>query len=438
MLDAIERHIREHAAQWGLALADSARLDALVRANPEHDGVVRDVGAGNTGTVIFWFRRGEAAPLLVAKIAGGSLSASAVRECDDWHRRANAAIGYELFPRVYDVVQRPEGPLIFMEAVDGPNYEVELARAVSGPERSSAAVRRIVARQLEELGKALRDLRQMRTGEGAQAWGEKAAAHAEDFFSLCPGTREVFGQARLARMRDLMDTVRLESHLVLTEDHVANYLPGPRAVDQLVSDLPGLCRAWPGPVDGLRLLISFYRASALPEAFRAFNWVDALAACALGPDEEVLGKATRGFLADIGLGDSRPEVLWAFVTGVFFLRGAQELRFHADNAEVAERLRGEFLDYCRRIAAVADTLASGASALPAAPSLDLFRLDADFSDRDAPGFMSPEGLFAERREKAPPAVVQGVRLALEPFPRLQWVARSTYRLIRWGARLGSR
>jgi hypothetical protein len=434
MLDVLEAHIRSNASRWGLDVPTGAHLSALVRANPEHDGVVQEFGAGQVGTVLFWFRSNDRVPFLVSKIVGASLSVQAIRDCDAIHQRANAVLGYSLFPALYDVSEHQGAAVVFMEALEGPNYDVELARAATGPERSSAALRRVVARQLGELGKALRDLRQVRLSDGVATWGEPALRHAEDFFGLCPAAREAFGAVRLERMRALIDSEPLETHLVLTEDHVANYLPGPRAVDQLVADLPALCRSWPGPVDGLRLLISLFRASPLHEAFSDYHWVDALAACTLGEEEHpVLGPPVKQFLADLGLGSARTELLWALLTGVFFLRGWQELRFHSRNPLLADRLRAEYLGFARRMAGVFDATAKDRPAIRLrVPRLDVAALDGEFADREAPSFMSPQRVFVEPREANAPPLVQAVRVALAPYPRLRRAARVAYRLARTG------
>jgi hypothetical protein len=410
-----------------------------VRANPEHDGIVREFGTGQIGTVLFWFRQDDAAPFLVAKVLGASLSVEAVRQCAALHDRANALIGYALFPRLYDVADHGGRTVVFMEPLDGPNFDIELARAVAGPERSSHAVRRVVSRQLADLGRALRDLRQVRLSETTVTWGAQAQAYAEDFFSLCPAARGLFGNGRLERMRALIESMPLDVHLVLTEDHLANYLPGPRAVDQLVEGLPELCRRWPGPVDGLRILMAVFRASALREAFRSYRWIDALAACVLdGEKDDVIGKPVRGFLADIGLGSARADLVWAFMLGVFFLRGWQELSFHAGNAPLAQKLRGDYLGYARRMAALFDATSARGRLRLEVPALDTTALDSDFADREAPLFMSPQRVFTEARTASTPPLVQLIRTALDPYPGLRRAARSAYHLLRRAGHLGER
>jgi hypothetical protein len=116
MLDVLEAHIRSNASRWGLDVPTGAHLSALVRANPEHDGVVQEFGAGQVGTVLFWFRANDRAPFLVSKVAGASLSVQAIRDCDALHQRANAVLGYSLFPALYEVSEHQGAAVVFMEA----------------------------------------------------------------------------------------------------------------------------------------------------------------------------------------------------------------------------------------------------------------------------------------------------------------------------------
>jgi hypothetical protein len=430
MLDQIERHIRKHAASWGVELSPPARMRALLRANPEHDGIVRDISTGQVGTLIFWFRSEDLSPFLVSKIVSPSLTADAIAECTSLQETANRRLGYNLFPKVHAVAEIGGARIIFMEAASGPNYEIQLARATFGPERSVKALQRVVTHQFQELGTALRDLQATAFSDARVIWGAQAAAYARSFLELCPEARSIVSDARIAAMTELIDTVALRTHFVLTEDHLTNYLPGPRAVDQLVPDIRGVCDRWPGPVSGLRILVAFFRAGPLHEAYADYSWADALASCLFEDSRvEIIGAPVRRFLDDIGLGSASPQLVWAFVTGVFFIRACQELEFHADNL-IAKRLRSEFLEFTRDVIRIGDALRTsvrGKIGGLVVPRLHGDHLDGEFRDREHMDFFSPQ---AQMLTEFPGWVGPAVRLQRrirERHERLYAVTRWIFR-----------
>lgn len=425
MLEPMERAIREQAASWRLELPRE-RLRAVLRSNPENDGIVREFAAGQIGTIVFWFRPGERKPFLVAKILGAALTEAAVMECRELQRSANRSLGYDLFPAIHGVMQIAGARVVFMEPVEGPNYEVQLARAVAGPERSYDALCRVVAQQLQELGGAVRGLQAAGASGEEVRWGSAAAAAARRFLDLCPAAAASVSGERIARMAGLIDTMPLRTHFVLSEDHMANYLPGPRAVDQLVPDVRALCTQWPGPVSGLRLLLGFFRASPVRAAYKAFPWLDALAACAAhGERVEVLGPPVRRYLEDIGLGGASREVLWAFVSAVFFMRASQEIEFHSRNAKAAA-VREEYLGLAADLERLAGLLSRDAAQVPI-PRVDRDQLDGEFRGRDDPEFFRP------------PQLAVPVPKWLAAIARFQYWAQErhagAYRAVRWLYRL---
>jgi hypothetical protein len=430
MIERIERHIREHSASWGVELPDSTRVRALLRANPEQDGIVRDISAGQVGTLIFWFRLGDRSPFLVSKIVSPSFTAYDIAECMNLQESANRRLGYSLFPRVYAVAEIGGARNIFMEAVSGPNYEIQLARAACGPERSVKSFQRVITQQFQELGTALRDLQTIAFAGTRVKWGAQAAAHARCFLELCPEAGAIVSDARIAAMAESIDTVDLPTHFVLTEDHLANYLPGPRAVDQLVPDIRGVCGRWPGPVSGLRILVAYFRASPVREAYADYSWLDALASCLFEDNRvEIAGGPVRRFVDNIGLGSASPRLVWAFVMGVFFMRACQELEFHAKNV-IVKHLRSEFLEFTRDATRIGDALRSFAGGKIRGlvmPRLHRDHLDGEFRGRDHMNFFSPH---AQMLTEFPSWVGPAVRLQR----RIRERHERLYRVVRWISR----
>jgi len=430
MLEQIERYIREHAGSWHLDVSPSTRLRGLLRANPENDGIVREFGAGRIGTIVFWFRVVDRKPFLVSKIFGTALSESAIAECASLQESANQVLGYRLFPKIHATAQINGARVVMMEAADGPTYEIHLARAVSGPERSVNALRRVVTRQFEELGSALRSLQAISLSRTDIKWGAMAASNARRFLQLCPAAGAIVSDASIRAMVELIDTMPLQTHFVLTEDHIANYLPGPRAVDQLVPDIRGLCAQWPGPVSGLRILLAFFRASPIREGFTDYAWLDALALCITGDSRfDIVGTPVRRFLDELGIKSASPQVTWAFVMGVFFMRACQELEFYADS-DNAVLLRNEFPDLARDLIRIRDVLKTGAEGARrrlTLPRLHRRHLDGEFQNREHADFYS----FPQLAVPVPRWLGAVARFQFQVKDRHQGL----YRAIRWIYRL---
>jgi len=393
MLEQIERYLRAHAASWRIGLQPGSRLRAVLRANPDRDRAVHEFDAGQLGTVFFLFRDDEPRPIVVSKIVGAALTADAIEECRRLQESVNRTLGYPLFPTVHAVAQLNGARVVFMEAMDGPNYDIALARAVTGPERSVTALERTVSRYLRELGTACRGLRAIRLDEGEVRWGATAAEHARHFLSLYPAAASVLQERHIARMSQLIDSVALGIHPVLAEDFISNYLPGPSAVDQLVPDIRGLCAQWPGPVSGLRILLAFFRASPIHHAYDGYAWLDALAACIASADRvEIVGPAVQRYLDDIGLGNAPAAVTWSFVMGAAFLRARYETQYFAGSTESA-RLDREWPAFAADLVRLQDILDRGAShARPVPPQLRRDELDGEFRSRNEPDYHALPGI----------------------------------------------
>jgi len=419
MLDVIQNHILENRAAWNIGLPGiKGRLRPMLRANPELDRPVRELASGQVGTVIFWFAPDSNCPLLVSKIMGSTITPKAIAECAELQQTANRRLGQHIFPQIYGTKEIGGVRVIFFEAIEGPNFEIQLARAVSGPERSIRSFHRVVTQQLRDLGGVLRGLRGISLAVERVTWTRSATNHAQRFIALCPEARSVVDDGCLSSMARSLDTQTLEVHFTLTEDHIANYLPGGRAVDQVVSDIRELCTDWPGPVGALRILLAYFRASAMREAFLDYSWLDTLAYCIdKGPNSDPLRMAVRAFLEDVGLGTDEPETVWAFVMGVYFMRACQEIEFHADSPSVTERLRREFLEGAVTLERIRSAWQRRAPARQAviAPKLNHHHLDGEFANRMETTF------YAERYEET--ALPRWVRHAVALHARFAQLMR---------------
>jgi hypothetical protein len=317
-----------------------------------------------------------------------------------------------------------------MEAAEGANYEIQLARAVAGPERSKTAFLRVVTTQLQELGSALHGLRAHPLSTAPVSWGDRALGEGRRFLERCPEARDVLVEQDLADMARRIDTLRWQTPFVLTEDYLANYLSGPCAVDQLVPGIRDLCERWPGPVSGLRILIAYFRASPMHCAYVDYSWPDTLAACIAGdPRVGDLATPVRRFLDDIGLGASSPSVVWAYVMGAFLLRSCEGMDYRAGKA-AAEKLRVDLLHRTRDLVRIDKVLANPAAGKIAGLSvtgLDERHLDGEFIERDRADYFSFPALASSvpRWVAALSRLQHGLRIR---HPALYDAVRSVYRL----------
>jgi hypothetical protein len=394
MIRAIEKHIRDRASDWGLEITHSSVLRPLIRSNPEHNGIVLLHGARDTELLSFWFTAGRPDPIVIAKAVTSAIGGQALLESITLQERANQALGYPLFPRVYEMARVAGRHVIFMECVNGPNYEILTARAVSGSERSPGAVNRVAKRYFEEIGVAIKGLRAIKLTEEEVDWAPVAARSVQEFCShLGADIASVVKDKQVDRMLELIGSKRFSVQMVLTEGHAANYLPGLRAVDQFQPDMRSVCQDIPDFISAIGIAIGFFRASPIATAFSNYHWIDALGACVKGePQMEIVGRPVRDLLRDLGLDPARPDIMWAFIMGFFFMRDARELEYHANNLFVIEKLRSEFRDSAERLMNISARLLSdvdtpSASSAIRIPSLNTTQLTGEYANRNDSSFL---------------------------------------------------
>ena len=345
MIPIIERYIYEHISNWPVKIQQPVCLRPLLRSNKEADGIVKSEWIGK---VIFWFAGDEGCPCLVTKIMDKSVTLESIKRCITIQERINEKIGYAVFPRIFDIAEISGNIVLFQEAVKGPNYEIELSRALYGPGRSLARVERVIRRQFKEMGGLFRHLQDMQTSDEPRRWGKWAYKVGQDFRNTCGFDASFLTDAHLDEMRKAIDSVPIYQHLVLVEDHIANYLPGPRAVDQIHPNIDELISQRPGIIDVFRVIIAYFRAGPIVGLFN--DWLYAIATAITDKDgRTIIGPPMRDILRQVGLDPDRARVLWAFVMVTFFIRAKSELDFHGENPFVIDELKAHFQKQTKRL-----------------------------------------------------------------------------------------
>jgi hypothetical protein len=338
MISEIEQHIRKNISHWPVRVHDRANWRPVIRSNKEDNGIVDRKWIGQ---VILWFAEDQDGPCLATKTLDGSLEASAVEDCKILQERANESMTFPVFPRIFDVRKISGRLVLFQEAVDVPNYEIELARTIYGPERSLPAVERVMRRHFHEVASLLSVLRETLPVTQSRRWGLWAYNLGQNFKSSCGFDTSVLDENTLNNIALSLDSLSMRSCFGLVDHHTANFFAGPRVVDQIHSSINEFMAQDPELIHALKFMIAYFRAGPLGGVFQ--DWLYAIAVALM--DEEsrtIIGAPVRGLLKTVGLPVKQPDFIWALLMAAFFARAANELEFHRNNPFVIERLRKEF------------------------------------------------------------------------------------------------
>ena len=218
MIPLIERYIYEHISEWPIKFQQPLSLSAMVRYNKEDDGLVDRFWIGQ---VIFWFTGSASHPFLVTKIMDSSVGLELVKKVETIQKEVNENIGYNLFPQIFDLAELSGKIILFQEAVQGPNFEIALSRAIYGPECSLSLMSRVIQSQFKEMGEAFKRLQGIKTSDKPLRWGNWAYRLGQDFKNNCDFDTGCLTDAHLNEMRKAIDSLPMYSHMMLIEDHVA-------------------------------------------------------------------------------------------------------------------------------------------------------------------------------------------------------------------------
>ncbi|MBW2021020.1 MAG: hypothetical protein JRI58_14005 [Deltaproteobacteria bacterium] len=355
MIPVIQRYIYEHVNNWPVKIQRPIRLIPLLRSNKEDNGIVEGFGIGK---VVFWYAGDNRWPCLVTKIMDKSVRLEQVERCKMIQDKINEKIGYAVLPRILDVVEISEKIVLFHEAAKGPNYEIELCRALHGPERSFARLKRVIQRQFKEMSSLFRHLQDMRVSDKPRRWGDWAYTIGQDFRETCGFDASCLTDQHLDEIRKKIDSVPIYQHLIVVADNTADCIPGPRVVDQITPNIDELLTQWPGIITSVfRFIVGYFRSGPISEIFN--DWLYAIAAAITDRDgRTIIGLPIRDMLKQVGLDPDRPEVVWAFIMVTFFTRVKGEVAFHRENLFVIDTLKSVFRQHTERLMEIHDIFAS--------------------------------------------------------------------------------
>jgi len=345
MINVIERYIYEKANDWNLDTQLPLSLKPLLRSNKEENGIVDTIWLGK---IVFWYNGNDMYPCLITKIIDESISLESIRRCINLQEEANKTAGFSVFPQILDVTKISDKTVIFQQAVKAINYEMEVSRAIFGPERSLPRLERLIESQLNEMGRLFNIISNIKKSRESYKWGQWGYELGLSFRTTCDFDVSFLTNYHLDRMRKLIDSENLYSHMILVEDHIANYFPGPYAVDQIHPNIDKIISEQPAVICIFKFIIAYFRAGPIASIFS--DWLYAIAASITDKEgRTITGRSVRNLIETIGLNPDQPNVIWAFVMATYFIRAKTELKFHQNNPFVFNQLKVHFRQQTRRL-----------------------------------------------------------------------------------------
>ncbi len=354
MLSQLTAYIQDCAALWPLKTKVKGPLAPLLRFNKEANGVVKKE---QIGTVIFWFTPLQREPVLVSKIIDTSLSIEYIEHCVKDQEKINKNIGRSVFPAIYSVVKIDSHPVIFQEAIDAPNYEMELNEVTYGPRADISTIKKLVKRHFKEMTFLFNHLKTIEVSRKTGRWGNWAYAIGQEFKNNYNLELTALSEDCLCRMKKKIDSTALQTNYVLVDHYAANYFSGPRIVDQIDKSLIKRKKEEPGIIDVLRFVIAYLRTSPLNVVYK--DWLSVLALAITDNYESVaIGVSLRTMLQNVGMPLDKPAQVWSLAMVSFFLRAMDELAFHKDNHLIIPRLRKEIESLTTKLVEIQDIIES--------------------------------------------------------------------------------
>jgi len=352
MILELSDYIYKHGDSWAIKLKEKTRLTPLLLFNKEGNGIV---DTEKIGVVTFWFDERKSMPILVTKIMDDSFVLDFIKDCAKEQQKLNKIIGSPVFPCIYDVVKISGRPVIFQEAIDAPNYEMELSRAVSGPEGNIALLRGIIKRHFKEMGFLFSCLKGINVSQDSCRWGDWAYRVGKDFQKNYGLNLKFISQEYLKKLRASINSLRLQSNYVLSDHYCGNYFQGPRIVDQIDNLFRYRIENEPGAVDVFLFVIAYFRTSPINTIYRDWPY---LIATSIQNSSNLNETALllRQMFIEAGIDLDEPRKMWALFTVSFFARAIDELKFHQNNIFMLPYLSADIKCLARRIIEIQDLI----------------------------------------------------------------------------------
>ena len=345
MIPIIQRYIHEHIDSWAVKIQRPLCLRPLLRSNINYNFVEN---YPLITRVIFWFAEEDNYPSLVSKIMDESIKLESIKRCITFQEGLNAKIGYEVFPKIFDIAQISGSIVLFEEAVKSATYETELKRAICGPERSLAHLERVIQRQFKEMSDLFRDLQNMRTSDKPCRWGDWAYKLGQDFRDTSGFGANPLSDAHLERMKQAIDSVPLPQTPVIADLVCPNIFSGPRLIDNINPNIDGLNAQLPGVINVFRFIIPYFYSPPVKDIFK--DWLYAIAVAITDrKSHTIIGPPVRGIIREVGLDPERPSIIWAFVMAATLFEMKDKLEFYGESPFVLGGMKSEFHQRTKRL-----------------------------------------------------------------------------------------
>lgn len=379
MFSQLIGYIQEHVNSWPLGTKINGKLVPIFRFNKEANGIVEKE---QIGTVHFWFNQSQPTPVLVSKIMDASLSVEYIRHWAEYQKEINKKIGRSVFPAIYDVVKIGSRPVIFQEAINEPNYDMQLSKAIFGVGANISTMNEVVKSHLKEMAFLFKHLKTIDVSKESRQWGEWAYAVGKTFKNNYGLASNVLFDGSLDRMKETLNSMTLQRNYVLVDHYSANYFLGPRAVDQIDKSLIKRMKEEPGIIDAFRFIIAYLKTSPLNIIYQ--DWLAVLALSFTQDYRRIaIGSALRAFWQEVGVCLDRPAYIWSLVMVSFFLRAIDEFTFHKNNPFVMPQLSREFAKLAVQLVEMQDVIEYGRIY----DFSSLFRQESDFASINQSIFM---------------------------------------------------
>lgn len=345
MIPIIKRYIYEHIDNWPVKIQQPLSLRPLLLSNVNYNFIEN---YPLISRVILWFGQEDNCPRVVSKIMDRSLKLESIKRCIRFQATINEKIGYDVFPRIFDIAEISGDIILFQEAVKRSTYETELKYAICGPERSLPRLERVIQRQFKEMGGLFRDLQNMRTSDKPQKWGDWAYKLGQDFRNTCGFDAKLLTDAHLDKMRRAIDSVPLYQTPVLADFVCPNIFSGPRLIDNINPNIDKLNAQLPGIINVFRFIIPYFYSPPVRHVFK--DWLYAIAVAITDREgQTIIGPPVRGILRQVGLEPEQPKVIWAFVMATTLFEMKDKLEFYSESPFMIGGKKDEFQQWTKRL-----------------------------------------------------------------------------------------
>lgn len=345
MIPIIERYIHEHIDNWPVKIQQPLCLRPLLLSNVNYNFVEN---YPLITRVILWFGEEDNYPSIVTKIMDRSLKLESIKRCITFQDRINEKMGYNVFPKIFDIAEISGNIVLFEEGVKSSTYETELKYAICGPERSLARLERVIQRQFKEMGGLFRHLQDMQTLDKPQQWGDLAYKLGQDFKKTCGFDANFLTDSSLDMTRRAIDSVPMYQSPVLADLVCPNIFPGPKLIDNINPNIDELNAQLPNIINVFRFIVPYFYSPPVRDVFK--DWPYALAVAITDKEgQTIIGPPVRDILRRVGLDPDQPDVIWAFVMFATLFEMRDKLDFYGKSPFMIDGKKDEFRQWTKRL-----------------------------------------------------------------------------------------